>query len=490
MLAQKEGARPTRRWSSRRADDGLLPARDRRAEGLRREGRQGARAARSAGDGRRHASLRTRSSKTGGSTSATTSSSTPAASASCSAAMRRCPWWRRRTRRIRSPSDFRVLTAYPLARSMTPERAVNTAARCSNQTRARAGPRPTSRPCRRARSSSTRTRATSRARSRWRRRRLGAGDGDAAGKPANAEPRAADAPKPERGWCRHGRLRLRRELALGIQGNQDLFLNSVNWLAQQENLIAIRPREPQDRRLTLTAISSSGSCILSDLRHPGLVFAGGVIPGGGGGKDARADVNDALVVVWRTGGLHLLRGLEDARRRRGAEPRDKVFTVEADKIDEIRVTSRARRPSSERRLAGWKITRRSQVDADANEVSGMTSNISSSVNREWTRTPSNLQLAAWPSRGSTSRSRPRGGRDRFAQLGEQDGRRQAISMPQKAGENGVPGLGFQERASTRSRSTCATRRSSSSTARRSTRSRCPRAPKRCQLRKDGSEWRS
>ena len=28
--------------------------------------------------------------------------------------------------------------------------------------------------------------------------------------------------------------------ALGVPGNRDLFLNTVNWLAQQENLIAIR----------------------------------------------------------------------------------------------------------------------------------------------------------------------------------------------------------------------------------------------------------
>ncbi len=32
---------------------------------------------------------------------------------------------------------------------------------------------------------------------------------------------------------------------LGIPGNRDLFLNSVNWLAQQENLISIRPRDPE-----------------------------------------------------------------------------------------------------------------------------------------------------------------------------------------------------------------------------------------------------
>ena len=31
---------------------------------------------------------------------------------------------------------------------------------------------------------------------------------------------------------------------LGIQGNRDLFMNTVGWLSQQENLISIRPRKP------------------------------------------------------------------------------------------------------------------------------------------------------------------------------------------------------------------------------------------------------
>ena len=31
---------------------------------------------------------------------------------------------------------------------------------------------------------------------------------------------------------------------LGRQGNRDLFLNTVGWLSQQENLISIRPKSP------------------------------------------------------------------------------------------------------------------------------------------------------------------------------------------------------------------------------------------------------
>jgi gliding motility-associatede transport system auxiliary component len=39
---------------------------------------------------------------------------------------------------------------------------------------------------------------------------------------------------------------------LGFQGNQDFFLNTVAWLAQDADLISIRPREPEDQRLFLT----------------------------------------------------------------------------------------------------------------------------------------------------------------------------------------------------------------------------------------------
>jgi ABC-type uncharacterized transport system involved in gliding motility auxiliary subunit len=61
-----------------------------------------------------------------------------------------------------------------------------------------------------------------------------------------------------------------------VQGNRDFFLNAVNWLAQQENLIAIRPREPEDRRLTLTADQQNLIFLLSVFLLPGVVFAAGV----------------------------------------------------------------------------------------------------------------------------------------------------------------------------------------------------------------------
>ncbi len=63
---------------------------------------------------------------------------------------------------------------------------------------------------------------------------------------------------------------------LGIQGNRDLFMNAVNWLAQQENLISIRPRDPEDRRITLTADQQVRIFWLTVFIIPGLILLGGV----------------------------------------------------------------------------------------------------------------------------------------------------------------------------------------------------------------------
>ena len=68
--------------------------------------------------------------------------------------------------------------------------------------------------------------------------------------PAAADP---DAPKPESRVVVVGDSDFAANTMAGIGGNADLFLNAMNWLAQQENLIAIRPKDPEDRRLQLAA---------------------------------------------------------------------------------------------------------------------------------------------------------------------------------------------------------------------------------------------
>jgi ABC-type uncharacterized transport system involved in gliding motility auxiliary subunit len=86
----------------------------------------------------------------------------------------------------------------------------------------------------------------------------------------------ADAPKPETRVAVIGDSDFATNNFLGIPGNRDLFLNVVNWLAQQENLISIRPHEPDDRRLTMTAQAQRNVTWLSWVILPVAIFGLGI----------------------------------------------------------------------------------------------------------------------------------------------------------------------------------------------------------------------
>ena len=86
-----------------------------------------------------------------------------------------------------------------------------------------------------------------------------------------------DAPKPETRLVAIGDSDFAANFALGIQGNSDLFMNTINWLAQQEGLIAIRPRERSDRRITLTEGRTSALFWMSLVAVPAIVLGAGVL---------------------------------------------------------------------------------------------------------------------------------------------------------------------------------------------------------------------
>jgi ABC-type uncharacterized transport system involved in gliding motility auxiliary subunit len=63
---------------------------------------------------------------------------------------------------------------------------------------------------------------------------------------------------------------------IGFNGNRDLALNTINWLASDEDLISIRPRDREDRRITLTQVQMRWLRISSQFLLPLIVVIGGV----------------------------------------------------------------------------------------------------------------------------------------------------------------------------------------------------------------------
>lgn len=64
---------------------------------------------------------------------------------------------------------------------------------------------------------------------------------------------------------------------LRFNGNRDLFLNIMNWLSSDEDLISIRPKEPEDRRLNLSRRQMSVIFSSSVVGLPLMVVAAGLL---------------------------------------------------------------------------------------------------------------------------------------------------------------------------------------------------------------------
>jgi ABC-type uncharacterized transport system involved in gliding motility auxiliary subunit len=97
---------------------------------------------------------------------------------------------------------------------------------------------------------------------------------------------AKDAPKPKDGEkAAQTRLVVIGNSTFATNGvvgqsatNADLALNSINWLAQEESLIAIRPKQPQQKQISLTGGQMNGIFTVSVLAVPLAVLTlGGFI---------------------------------------------------------------------------------------------------------------------------------------------------------------------------------------------------------------------
>jgi ABC-type uncharacterized transport system involved in gliding motility auxiliary subunit len=63
----------------------------------------------------------------------------------------------------------------------------------------------------------------------------------------------------------------------GLQRNGDLFVNTINWLAQDEDLISVRPKNPANRRVILTETQQRELFFASMIFLPGLVLISGAV---------------------------------------------------------------------------------------------------------------------------------------------------------------------------------------------------------------------
>jgi len=64
---------------------------------------------------------------------------------------------------------------------------------------------------------------------------------------------------------------------INLQGNRDFFLNTVSWLAEEEDQIAIRPKESRSAPVFLTSQQAQAVFLLPVVILPGIVLVGGIV---------------------------------------------------------------------------------------------------------------------------------------------------------------------------------------------------------------------
>ncbi len=64
---------------------------------------------------------------------------------------------------------------------------------------------------------------------------------------------------------------------LNLQGNRDFFLNTVSWLAEEEDQISIRPKDTRQTPVFLNSQQAQAVFLLPVVVLPGIVLIGGIV---------------------------------------------------------------------------------------------------------------------------------------------------------------------------------------------------------------------
>jgi ABC-type uncharacterized transport system involved in gliding motility auxiliary subunit len=88
---------------------------------------------------------------------------------------------------------------------------------------------------------------------------------------------AAVATKDKSRLVVYGTSNLASNQFLNLQGNRDFFLNTVSWLAEEEDQISIRPKDARQTPVFLSAQQGQAVFLLPVVVLPALVLAGGIV---------------------------------------------------------------------------------------------------------------------------------------------------------------------------------------------------------------------
>jgi ABC-type uncharacterized transport system involved in gliding motility auxiliary subunit len=75
----------------------------------------------------------------------------------------------------------------------------------------------------------------------------------------------------------YGTSNLAANQFLNVQGNRDFFLNTVSWLAEEEDLISIRPKDNRQTPVFLTSQQAQAAFLIPVVILPGIVLIGGIV---------------------------------------------------------------------------------------------------------------------------------------------------------------------------------------------------------------------
>jgi ABC-type uncharacterized transport system involved in gliding motility auxiliary subunit len=74
----------------------------------------------------------------------------------------------------------------------------------------------------------------------------------------------------------YGTANLATNQFLNLQGNRDFFLNTVSWLAEEEDQISIRPKDVKQTPVFMNSQQAQLAFLIPVVVLPGIVLAGGI----------------------------------------------------------------------------------------------------------------------------------------------------------------------------------------------------------------------